>query len=192
MSFQSIRIFIALACLIASPVTFAQAINITVSGEIKEVSCTPTLSGPRVSGNTIDLEPADITDFPALGSTAKPTEITFALVGCGMSAAKNNMWVHFSSPNNAGGIMLPTSGSPRTGFEIMDVNSAGVMGSRVHVGGPEGDQPTSNQGTAAAFTGTFPSRDATKKYVIRYRRYSSLDVVPGAISTPATYIVKYY
>jgi len=180
---QSIRTLITLACFITSPALFAQTpVNITVTGT-------------NVSGNTITLPNVNISDFPSQGTTAGPIEITFTLTGCGMSTAKNNMWVHFDSPNVSGaGFMMPTSGPARIGFEIMDVNSAGVMGDRVRAGGTAGDQPTNLQGTAAAFTGTYPARDATKKYVIRYRRTSSaaFPPLPGTISTPATYTVKYY
>jgi len=191
---RSLSLYCLLIMTMVATPALAQ-VNITVSGKINEVSCTPTLTGPRVSGNTVDLEPADLSDFPTTGSTAKPTEITFTLTGCGMSTAKNNMWVHFTSATTtSGGIMVPTSGSTGVGFEIMDVKSDGSMGGRARTGGTAGNQPTNNQGTAAAFTGSFPNRDAVKKYVIRYVRLSSagFPVSAGDISTAATYTVKYY
>jgi len=191
---HSTRTLFTLACLIASPAVFAQ-VNITVTGTIEEVVCTPTLTGTGVSGNTITLPKVNISDFPSNGSTAGATQITFTLTGCGMSTAKNNMWVHFDSPSTtSGGLMVPTSGPNRVVFEILDVNSTGVVGARVRAGGTAGDQPNSNQGTAAAFTGTWPSRDASKNYVIQYYRSSSnaFPALPGTISTSATYTVKYY
>jgi len=195
MQSPSIRTLSMLASLMASPFVLAQPVNITVTGTIEDVACTPTLTGAAVSGNTITLPNVTIADFPSSGSTAAPTEITFTLAGCGMSTTKNNMWVHFDATSvSTGGLIIPTSGPDRVVFEIMDVNAAGVMGGRVRAGGTAGDQPTNNQGTAAAFTGTYPSRDATKKYVIRYRKISSdtFPALPGTISTPATYTVKYY
>jgi len=194
MTTHSTRTLLTLACLLASPIAFAQ-VNITITGTIEDVACTPTLNGAAVSGNTITLPNVTIADFPSLGSTAGPVEITFTLTGCGMSTTKNNMWVHFDSPNvSGGGLIIPTSGPISVQFEIMDVDATGVIGSRVRAGGTAGDQPNTNQGTAAAFTGAWPTRDATKKYVIHYRKVSSsqFPAIPGTISTSATYTVKYY
>jgi len=79
-------------------------------------------------------------------------------------------------------------------FEIRDVNSAGTMGNLIEIAaGPStaGDFPAAWQGTAAAFTGTFPSRAVSKSYIIRY--YATQAVTQaGTVSTAATYTVKYY
>jgi len=194
MTLHAARPLFTLACLLASPAIFAQTVNITVSGEIKEVVCTPTLSGPKVTGNTIALDPADTTDFPAQGATAKDTRITFAVTNCGKT--QNNMWVHFNSTNTTtDGLMVPTTGPTDVVFEIIDVDSSGTPGSRVRAGGTAAATgPSGTQGTGAALSpiSTWPNRSASKSYDIRYRRVSATPPQGGQISTAATYSVLYY
>jgi len=194
MQSPSIRILFILTCLFVSPAVCAQSVTITVSGQINEPSCTPTLTGPRVTGNAIVLEDADTTDFPSQYSTAKPTRITFALTGCGKQSV-NNMWVHFNSTNVSDGIMVPTTGPTTVGFEIVDVDSSGTStGNRVHAGGGVVTTPNANQGTAAPLsaTSTWPNRTASKSYDVRYIRTSATAPEAGAISTQATYQVIFY
>jgi len=91
------RSLLACACVLASAAVMAQLANVTIEGEIQEASCTPQLTGTGVSGNTITLPAVQMTDLNAAGKTAGDTIITFALSDCGMSTAKNNMWVSFYS-----------------------------------------------------------------------------------------------
>jgi len=108
------------------------------------------------------------------------------LANCGMSTATNNMWVHFNSGNVVGGRMV-TSNS-QVHIEFRNDTASGAL---VQAGGSAGTQPTADQGSAAPFTGTFPSRAASKTYVLRY--YANQPVTQaGTVSTQATYTVKYY
>jgi len=187
------RSLLACACVLASAEVMAQSVNVTIQGEIQEVSCTPQLTGTGVSGNTITLPTVQVTDLGQTGKTAGDTTITFALSNCGMSLAKNNMWVSFysSDVDGAGRISTNISG---VRFEVRDVDSTGAMGNLIEIfaaPSTSGDFPAAWQGTAAAFTGSFPSSAATKSYIIRY--YANQAVTQaGAVSTAATYTVKYY
>jgi len=80
------------------------------------------------------------------------------------------------------------SSNSQVHFELRNDTASGTL---VQAGGTAGNQPTANQGTAAPFTGTFPTRGAIKTYVLRY--YANQPVTQaGTVSTSATYTVKYY
>jgi len=62
---NSIRTLFTLACLLASPAVLAQ-VNITITGEIQEVSCTPIVTGTTAfNGNTLILAPIQLPDLNA-------------------------------------------------------------------------------------------------------------------------------
>jgi len=167
-------------------------VNFTINGEIKDVTCTPTLTGSGYSGTTLTLPAVDLADLDMAGKTAGDTTLTFAFSNCAMSTNNSNMWVHFTSGSVDGaGRIIPTTGTGWVRFEIRDVTSGGTMGNIVQAGGTAGTQPTPGQGTAAAFTGTYPSRSVSKSYIVRY--YANQPVTQaGVVSANATYTVKYY
>jgi len=187
-------LLVLLACVSASSFPAFAQISVTITGEIKEATCTPTLTGSNVTANSIGLEPAQLTDLNVTGATAKPRTITFVLANCGMSTAINNMWVHFM----ASGMTAITAGrlntnNPDVAFQIMDVPPGGGAGNQVNVeAGPVGSsQPGPGHGTAAPFTGTFDNRAASKSYIVQY--YAKNPVTQaGAVSAQVTYTVKYF
>jgi len=186
-----------LAALVIAPATSFSAwaqITVTVTGEIQEATCTPSLTGTNVSANSIVLEPAQLTDLDVAGKTAKPRTITFVLANCGMSTAINNMWVHFMNAdiNGISAGRLNTN-NPDVAFQIMDVPTGGGAGNQVNVDGGiyGGSAPASNHGTAAPFTGTQGSRAANKSYIVQY--YAKAPVTQaGAVSAQVVYTVKYF
>jgi len=167
-------------------------VNFTINGEIKDVTCTPTLTGSGYSGTTLTLPSVDLADLDAPGKTAGESTINFAFSNCAMSINKSNMWVHFTSPQVDGaGRIIPTTGTVLVRFEIRDVTSTGAMGNPVRANGTAGTHPTSGQGTPAALTGSYPSRSVSKSYIVRY--YANQAVTQaGTVSASATYTVKYY
>jgi len=177
-------------CMAASPLVQAQVFNITVSGNVQDTVCTPTMDGPGVSGNTITLPSIAIGDLQTPGPTSFGREVRFRALNCAMSGSLNFMWVHFTSPQVIAGRMVPQVGATELHFEVQDADTlAQVMVSAS--GTTPGDQPNANQGTGGPFTGAYPNRVGEKKYVIRYYVDTPATQV-GTLSTPATYEVKYY
>jgi len=183
-----------MACMAVTPFAQAQVMNITVSGNVQDTVCTPTIDGPGVSGNTITLPSIAIGDLQTTGPTTYGREVRFRAINCAMSGSLNFMWVHFTSPQVTAGRMVPQVGTTELHFEIQDVDSTGNPLGQVMVsasGTTPPNQPGAGQGTSGAFTGTYPNRIADKKYLIRYYVDTPVTQV-GTLSTPATYEVKYY
>jgi len=185
------QLLLAGACAAISAQALAQ-VNFTIEGEIKDVTCTPTLTGSKYSGTTLKLDPVDLADLDTAGKTAGDTTINFAFNNCAMSTNNSNMWVHFTSATVDGaGRIIPSSGTGWVRFEVRDVTSGGTMGNLVQVGGTAGTQPTSGQGTAAPFTGSYPSRSVSKSYIVRY--YAKAQVTQaGDLTAQMTYTVRYH
>jgi len=163
---------LALAALSLASFSASAQVSVTISGEIQEVVCTPTLTGTNVTANSIGLE-----------------TITFALSNCGMSSATSHMWVYFNAASITGGRI--NTNHPQVAFQIMDVTSGGALGNQVNVGDASGTAPTPQQGTAAAFTGPMGSRSATKDYIVRYYAKEAVNQAASVAAT-ASYTVKYY
>jgi len=181
-------------CAFTSSFAQAQIINFTIQGNVFDTVCTPTMSGPGVSGNTVTLPNVTLVDLQTPGDTIGDQEITFNATNCAMSGSTNNMWVHFTSPQVEAGRMVPQSGITDLHFEIQDADSSGTPIGLITVsasGTTAGTQPGGGQGTTAQFTGTYPNRVVEKKYLIRYYVHAPVSQ-GGALSTPATYEVKYY
>jgi len=187
------QLLLVAACAAMSAPALAQ-VNFTINGMIEEAVCTPTVSASnsRWTGNVLTLPTVKLIDLDEATKTAGDTQITFDLPGCGKSSSISHMWVHFESGSVDGaGRIIPTTGTGWVRFEIRDVDSSGVMGNLVRAGGTATDQPGSGQGTAAAFTGTYPSRNASKSYIFRYYANQAVTIA-GTVSASATYTVKYY
>jgi len=186
---------LATLCAAASPVAFAQgSVAFTITGEIEEVTCTPTFGGPKVSGNTVTLEKVNLSQLANAGDTAGDTELIFTLTGCNMSMAKDKMWIHFISPQvDNNGRIIPTTGTGYVRFEIRDIDAGGTLGDVVKVAtshSAAGTSPASGQGSFAPLT-PYPNRSATKKYNLCY--YANQTVIhAGVVSANAEYLVKYY
>jgi len=177
-------------CAFTSFLAQAQIINITVQGNVLDSVCTPTMSGPGVSGNTISLPNVAIGDLQTIGPTNLGLEVTFLTTNCALSGSLNFMWVHFTSPQVIAGRMVPQVGTTELHFEVQDADTlAQVLVSASGTTPPA--QPGAGQGTGGAFTGAYPNRIGEKKYVIRYYVDTPVTQV-GTLSTPATYEVKYY
>jgi len=180
------------ACAALSTSALAQSTGtLNINGFISPVSCTPTLSGGAISGNTLTLPDAFIDTLNSSGATAGQTPFTFELSGCTTSVGINNMWVHFSGSNVDGsGRITPTSGSNNIRFELLN----GPGGSVISAGGTAGATgPSASQGTAAQFSGANPNRSASKTYAVRYYAQNALTLADvGAVSSSVTYSVQYY
>jgi len=185
------RFLLAVICALVSLSASAQ-VTFTISGEIQETVCTPTLTGSKYSGNILKLDPVQLDALDLANKTAGDTTVTFSVSNCGISAANTHMWVYFTSPQMDGGRIKPTVGPAtllnQVRFEIRDNTSTGAL---VQVGGPNGTSPTSNQGTGQQLTGTYPLRVASKNYVIRYYAKEKVTIA-GEVSSPVTYTVKFY
>jgi len=180
------------ACIAAIPFAQAQVMNITVSGNVQDTVCTPTMDGPGVSGNTITLPSIAVGDLQTPGPTTfgREVRVTFSATNCAMSNSLNFMWVHFTSPQVVGGRMVPQVGTTELHFEVQDADTLAQVEVSASGTTPP-NQPGANQGTGGPFTGAYPNRIGEKKYVIRYYVDTPVTQV-GTLSTPATYEVKYY
>jgi len=174
----------------ASPMLWAQSVSFTITGTIQAVVCTPVLSGSGYSGTTLTLQEVQMTALDQPAKTAGDRTVTFTLTNCGFSTATNNMWVHFTSGAVEAGRIVTNNAQVQ--FEIMDVLNSGATGNQVHVGGSAANTgPSSNQGTAAPFTGSYPSRNAVKNYIVRYYAKQAVTQT-GTVTATATYTVKYF
>jgi len=180
-------------CAAISTSAFAQSGTLLINGSISPVSCTPTISGPNVSGNTVTLQPAFINDYSIGGATGGAQEFTFLWDGCSI-AGVTNVWVHFGAGGtnvDGNGRIMPTSGSQNMRFELLN---DGASGTPIVAGGNAGAQPNASQGSAVAFTGgPNPNWTATKTYAVRYYAQNALTIADaGAVASSVTYNVQYY
>jgi len=130
---------VALGSLVISSLVSAQTVNVTITGTIDDVVCTPSLTGTGVSGTTITLPKVDITQLDTTGKTAGSRTVTFSVSNCGASMAVNNMWVHFSgSTVDSNGRLQPTSGTGNIRFELLNGSGGAVIkaGGSVPSGAP--------------------------------------------------------
>jgi len=177
-------------CAACSTAAFAQhSGTLTVNGNITDVSCTPTLTGGAISGSTLTLPNALVSQLATAAATANETPFSFELTGCTTSGGINNLWVHFSGANvDSNGRLKPTSGSNNVRFELRDGANMVVAG-----GTAGGAGPGTGQGTGAAFTGSNPFRAASKSYAVRYYAESGLTTADtGTVQSSVTYNIYYY
>jgi len=177
-------------CAAASTSAFAQSTGtIEVKGFISPVSCTPNLTGGKIGGNTLTLDEVVLTDLNASGAFAKETTFAFEASNCS-TVGVDNMWVHFSGPNvDTNGRIRPTIGTQNVRFELLN----GSGGSQIIAGGTASGAPGAGQGTSAPFSGSNPSRSATKTYAIRYRAEQALGAADiGEVASSITYNVLYH
>jgi len=180
-------------CAAMSGAALAQSGTLQINGSISPVSCTPTISGPNVSGNTITLLPAFINDYSTVGATGGAQAFTFEWSGCSI-AGVTNVWVHFGAGGtnvDGNGRIIPTNGSTNMRFELLN---DGTSGTPIVAGGVAGAQPNASQGSAVAFTGgPNPNWTATKTYAVRYYANQPLTIADaGAVESSVTYNVQYY
>jgi len=193
-------------CASASSAAFAQqnigVINFT--GELTNSGCTYAMSGADVTytvdGNnqgvgTVKLGSVEIAQLAAAGDVAGATPFTFTLTGCNVTAANNSMWVNFgdADPNvNSAGRVKTTGATANVAaslsLELLDDNS-GAPGTSLVAGQPAGAGPTPTQGTTATFSGSNPSKNASKTYWVRY--YTEAAGLVAADAGPITASVKY-
>jgi len=185
---------------------WAQTLNFTVNGTVKQSACTPNLSGMQLGligggsngdGSTVTLgkvttDHINYYNYYADGSVpGGATQIYFKATGCTGTQA-NYMWIHFTANVDSDGRIITNAGSANPlRFEIRDDD---INGQRIIVGGFAGSQPgtTPYQGTAAAFIGSNANpRSAQKNYVVRW--YAGSHVVnAGVYSASVTANFKYY
>jgi len=185
------------SCAAVSTSAMAQSSgDLTIKGFISPVSCTPTLSGSGINGNTLTLPDAFIEDLDTAGKTTGETPFTFAWDGCTTSLGVNNVWVHFHGANvDANGRLTPTTGSNKVRFELLNDGTGGTV---ITAGGTASNAaPNAAQGTAAAFSPPAPAttnRAASKTYAVRYYAAQAMSALAdvGPVSTTVTYTAKYY
>jgi len=192
MRFMLLMICALVMSALVSPQALAQ-LSFTVGGAVVQSACTPNIpsgshSRQLIGGNTVTMPTVDLSDLNVAGKTAGGMTIQFRATGCTGSSI-NNMWVHFTSANVDGnGRIIPT-GNSKVRFEIRNDNNSGTL---VKVGGSAGDQPNSDQGTAASFSGSHTSsRSANKYYGVRYFAHEAVET-PGGVSASVTANFKYY
>jgi len=184
------------SCAAISTSALAQSTGtLNIEGYISPVSCTPSLSGSGLSGNTLKLPDAFVDELDTAGKTTGETPFTFSWSGCTTSLGVNNVWVHFHGTNIDGaGRLTPTSGSGKVRFELLN----GSGGTPIVAGGTAGNvAPNASQGTAAAFDPPAPAttnRSASKTYAVRYYADQALNALAdmGTVTTTVTYTAKYY
>jgi len=205
-----VRWFVSMLALMTSlwaacPLMAQHTLTLNVSGEVMSdppppppPACTPNIPsgshtrqlvpGGSVIGNVVTLPKVTLDKLNAALKTAGDITITFRATGCTGSSI-NNMWVHFTSANvDSNGRIIP-SGNNQVRFEIRNNNTSGTL---VRVGGSAGNQPNSNQGTAAPFSGSYTnSRSADKSYGVRYYAHEAV-TGPAVVSASVTANFKYY
>jgi len=180
-------LLLPILCVGTSLPALADEVIVTITGEIKDVVCTPTING-SLGLNTLGL--ADI-PVSALNAPNPPSvfgnTLVFSLSECDVSAAIEHMWVHFTADSISDGRI--NTNLSEVAFQIID----SATGNQVDVGGTAGSTgPTSNQGTFTTFSDTFPSRSATKSYAVHYYRKGASVTQTGEVTANATYTVKYF
>jgi len=166
--------------------------TIQINGSISPVSCTPTLSGATLTGGagnyTLALAPAVVEQYNFPGATGGDSAFQFDWAACSVSAGISNVWVHFDAATVDGnGRIVPSAGSQKMRFELLDGNNP------ITAGGPVGTGPGAGQGSGAAFSGANPNQSASKTYSVRYYANSALAVADaGAVSASVTYTAYYY
>jgi len=187
----SVALLSVVAFAAASPAVMAQAVNFQIKGEIQAVSCTPIITG--IAGGVLLLPKAKLGDLNATGKTFGDTTLTFAMTGCNDVNPGDHLWAHFESDQvDTDGRIIPTTGTAWVRFEVRDVDSSGVMGDIVKVGGTPvvGSAPGADQGSAAQFDS---GRNAGKSYVFRYYATQALTQLhTGAVGANAKYTLVYY
>jgi len=159
---------------------------------ISPVSCTPTLSGARLSGSagnyTLQLDPAVVDTYNFPGATGGQESFQFDWANCSVSTGINNVWVHFDSATVDGnGRVVPSTGSNKMRFELLDGTNP------ITAGGAVGTGPGVGQGAGALFTGTNPNKTASKTYGVRYYANQALVAADaGPVSAAVTYTAYYY
>jgi len=175
----------------ASPAVMAQAVNFQIKGEIQAVACTPSMTGTL--GGVLLLPKAKLGDLNTAGKTFGDTTLTFAMNGCSDVNPGDHFWAHFEADQvDSDGRIIPTTGTAWVRFEVRDVDSSGVMGNIVKVGGTPliGSQPGADQGSAAQFDSGLT---ASKSYVFRYYANQALTQThAGAVAANAKYTLVYY
>jgi len=192
---QHVLSMLALAvCAAASSAAFAQNTGtITINGEITNTNCAFSLTGPGLSGNTLTLQSAQVSELSTAGPSGdqQSSPLTFEVSGCDVNTANNSMWVNFSGTNvNESGRITSTTGSANVSFQIRDSDNVTV----IKAGDPAGGNgPTTSQGTGVVFSGNNPSKTASKTYWVRYYAEAGLVAADaGPVASTVDYNVYYY
>jgi len=183
------------SCAAVSTSAFAQSTGtLNIKGAISPVSCTPNLSGGLMSGNTLTLNDALISQYTAAGAFGGETTFNFEWTGCTVAGGIQNVWVHFDGNTDPDGRIIPATTAVNNSpgnmrFQFLN----GPGGAIIKAGLAAGTQPGTDQGTAATFSGTPGNMTATKQYAVRYQSTQALtanDV--GQLSAAVTYSILYY
>jgi len=174
---------LAVAC--AALGSAAQAQTLNISGAVKDMSCTATISG----GNTLNLPVAEPSDLPSAGSIAHRTVFTIALTACGAdangstaramfynttaSAVSNGRLNPTFTPTTAGGWQYMILAS-NTGNTTVPVRTSSAIVTQ-----------TNDPGVVIA------SNAANLRYRIAYRRNDSGNLSPGTGTASVNYVLYY-
>jgi len=167
-------------------------LDITFEGEIIASACTPKLSGPSVTGNTVKLDPAETSELANTGDTAKPKEFTISVTCPTLLKGPRQFWAHFEGASvNSEGRYATEVGSKNVSFQLLD----GLDGDVIVAGGSGGSfAPGPDQGTGSSvFTGAPPPVSASKTYAVQYYAEDGLtNADAGLVSSNGTYTVYFY
>jgi len=158
----------------------AQTGDINFTGKVIDVTCTPVLTSPELSGpNTVVLPTVPVSALAAPNSTAGEREFAFDMTACTVNPNTTRVWFHFGGGNvDANGRLTNTlPAGPATAsnvtFELWD-DSPGTTAIVAGGAAPTNVAPTAQQGTFVDFT-----NPPTKRYSVRYHS------VPGMVSADA-------
>jgi len=169
---------LAAACAVFGSV--AQAQTITINGNLKGATCTPSVTGGSVTLPDITLG----TDLLTGGSSAKETPFTVSLSGCGAGASGLKGKIYFwQSQAYSSGVLAKTSGTG-SGWSYQFLYGASgntplTVGSNSSV--------LSNTNDPGVTLGTAPTYNVT--YRVRYYRLSTnTQLVPGNVGAVANMV----
>jgi len=166
--------------------------DITFEGQILDSVCTPELTGPSTSGQTVTLAAATTAELATAGATAKETPFTITVTCPTQLDGATRFWAHFEGTSvNTNGRFVAQTGSTNVSFQLLDeVGGAVVLAGGTGASGAPGP----NQGTGSSlFAGSPLPISASKTYAVRYYAENGLTSADaGAVKADGTYTVYFY
>jgi len=174
---------LAAACAAFGSVAQAQQ-AITIGGEVKDMSCTATITG----GNTVNLPIAEPSALPNGGSLAHPTVITIALTACAAGTDGNvarAMFYNATAGAVSGGRLNPTFTGGGAGWQYaFRAGTTGTVNVPVRTNATIMVQ-ANDPGAAIANSG------ANLRYRVMYRRNDTGALAPGKGTASVNYVLYY-
>jgi len=166
--------------------------DITFNGNILGSVCTPALSGPSTTGQTVTLPDATTAELATQGATAKETPFTITVTCPTQLNGATQFWAHFEGASvNTNGRFVSQINSTNVSFQLLDdVGGAVVLAGGTGASGAPG--PNQGTGSSVFSSGPLPI-SASKTYAVRYYAEKGLTSADaGAVSADGTYTVYFY